>query len=169
MRYLNSYRLFESSLQSEEIISNIKDILLEINDSGIYTNVEPHTSSYLCYIGNGEKSFEFRDFSEPFKRLLDFSADENYFLDEISFETRDSERVSVGQRGTRQSYSRSITKIRTQPNSVFDNRHPEKVINDISNNRLSSYYSDDNFTSPIGIEWGLNNKVWKVSLNFNYR
>ena len=42
MRYLKTYKIFESSDPTEsEIYLNIQDIILELNDNGIWTEIVP--------------------------------------------------------------------------------------------------------------------------------
>lgn len=61
MKYLNDYKAFESNLsqyfekdvveKSKEVISEINDILLELQDIGYYTDVDfaPFLRKYLAY------------------------------------------------------------------------------------------------------------------------
>lgn len=116
MKYLRRF--------NENVSSEIDDILLELNDIGFKTNnlENLELGEYFISIDNDSNDyFKFSDISDSILRLVDYLSDNSLYLQSINIDN---------------------VMLRTQPNSYFDNRHPDKVINDISNDNLSQYYPD---------------------------
>ena len=79
MKHVSTYKLFESSDNNPEIISNIKDILLELSDEGYTTIILTPTKLANKVIGISIRKlspFKLSDISEVIYRIEDYLGEE---------------------------------------------------------------------------------------------
>ena len=139
MKYLKRF--------NESVSFEIDDILLELNDIGFKTSKSENEELGEFFIniekdGNlpSQQIFKFSEISDSLLRLVDYLADSKLYLQYIHIDH---------------------VMLRTQSNSVFDGRHPNGVISDIANDKLSGYYQDKGGISSINP-----NKVTHIQLYF---
>lgn len=84
MKHLDTYRLFESS---DEIVSTLKDIALDIEDDSFSVRVKSHRFGDIEYEiklaiskvkGNGLELFDVKDIYNCIKRIVDYMNSEGY-------------------------------------------------------------------------------------------
>jgi hypothetical protein len=86
MKHIKTYKLFESlSPSMENIVSTIKDILLELDDDGYNTSVrarEPFSPKPITVeVGKSFNVIEYdREVKEVMSRVTEFLSKENYTL-----------------------------------------------------------------------------------------
>lgn len=76
MRYLKTYKIFESNL---DIISQCDDILLELKDEGFKTKISSPTD-WIIEITVSKSDFEWSDVNNTLLRLKDFMESNGYVL-----------------------------------------------------------------------------------------
>ena len=82
MKYLKSYKLYESVDDLEMIKKNCQDILLPLTDKDIKCAVNSIKldREIIVNIGNGVNLIDFNDFSSDINHLLDYLHDEGFKL-----------------------------------------------------------------------------------------
>lgn len=84
MKYLKKYKLFEM-VTSSDLELEVKDIFLELKDSGYQVDVSmrPSGVSMFCFEASNDELFNWSDVSECFERAKDFTCENGWELTKI--------------------------------------------------------------------------------------
>ncbi len=76
MKHLNTYKLFEKwnykQHELSEMVSNVKDILLDLDDNGFKTNINFFYNPWITIIVTKKTEFEYSEVIDVVERLKEY-------------------------------------------------------------------------------------------------